>query len=327
MEFNFTSSIPKIRTIIDTVTTAIMQGQLSAGQSIPSINELSSAHGISRDTVFKAYGKLKKSGLIDSMPTKGYFVKGAVNRILMLLDTYSPFKQDLYNRFVGNLPENFKVDLVFHQYNRHFFDMVIRDSIGMYSMYLVMSLSNDEFSDTLKSIPQGKLLLLDFGNFEKSSYSYICQDFGQSFYNCLQTGVDKISKYKKFVFLFPEELCHPKSSIEPFRKFCDEQGLEAQIIRKNTEWRGIEKEAVYLAILHEDLVKIIKSADHAGLKITKDYGLIAYNEDSMLEIIKEGISSISIDFGRMGEMAAEFVSTQQRVQEYLPTVLNIRNSI
>ena len=72
---------------------------------------------------------------------------------------------------------------------------------------------------------------------------------------------------------------------------------------------------------------IIKAADSAGLSIGGDIGLIAYNNEAVLEVIKNGISSISIDFGLMGEKAANFITGKQSIQEYLPTELIVRNSI
>lgn len=304
-----------------------MQGDLKVGDNLKSINEASAHYNVSRDTVFKAYNELKRRGVIDSNPTKGYFVTGEVNHVLLLLDTYSSFKQNLYHRFAANLPENYKVDLIFHQYNEQLFETIVRESIGKYSMYVVMNFSNDHFSETLKSIPANKLLLLDFGNFEKSEYSYICQNFNESFYNCLNEGLDLLKKYSKLTFVFPEELCHPVSSIENFKKFCIDHQFEYEIQRKESDWKGVEAGTAYLCILSEDLVKIIKDADAAGLEIGTDIGLISYNDEAVLEVIKNGISSISVDFGLMGEKAALFVRTKHPVQEYLPTRLILRNSL
>jgi DNA-binding transcriptional regulator YhcF (GntR family) len=304
-----------------------MQGDLRVGDNLLSINEASSHYRVSRDTVFKAYKILKNRGVIDSNPMKGYYVKADVNHVLLLLDTYSSFKQNLYHRFVANLPDNYKVDLIFHQYNERLFDTIIRENIGNYSMYVVMNFSNDQFSDALKLIPPSKLLLLDFGNFEKSSYSYICQDFNESFYNCLNEGLDLFKKYKKISFVFPEEICHPISAIEYFKKFCISQNFEYEILRKESDKIGVEAGTAYLCILSEDLVKLIKEADLAGLIVGRDFGLIAYNNEPVLEVIKNGISSISIDFGLMGEMAANFVTGKKALQEYLPTELIVRNSL
>jgi len=327
MNIKFTHSTSKIKSLADGISLSIMQGNLNVGDNLMSINEASAHYKVSRDTVFKAYNELKRRELIDSNPTKGYFVIGEVNHVLLLLDTYSSFKQNLYHRFAANLPENYKVDLIFHQYNEQMFETIIRESIGKYSMYVVMNFSNEKFSDTLKSIPTNKLLLLDFGNFEKSNYSYICQDFNDSFYNCLNEGSVLLKKYKKLTFVFPEEVCHPVSAIEYFIKFCKSQNFEYEVIRKESEWKGVEAGTAYLCILSEDLVKIIKDADTAGLTVGSDIGLIAYNNEAILEVIKNGISSISIDFGLMGEKAASFVTSRHSIQEHLPTKLIVRNSI
>jgi DNA-binding LacI/PurR family transcriptional regulator len=112
-----------------------------------------------------------------------------------------------------------------------------------------------------------------------------------------------------------------------FVQFCNDKSLSYQVIRSNSEWQGVEENAVYLCISPDDLVKIIKDANSKKLKIGKEIGLIAYNDDPVLEVIKDGISSISIDFGLMGEKAANFVTTKKLIQEYLPTQLILRGSI
>jgi DNA-binding transcriptional regulator YhcF (GntR family) len=323
----FTHSTSKFKSLADGISLSIMQGELRTGDNLLSINEAKIYYKVSRDTVFKAYNELKRRRLIDSTPTKGYFVTGEVNHILLLLDTYSSFKQNLYQRFVADLPENYKVDLIFHQYNERLFETIVRESIGKYSMYVIMNFSNEQFSDTLKLIPSNKLLLLDFGNFEKSEYSYICQDFNESFYNCLNDGIESLKLYKKLIFIFPEEICHPVSAIEYFIKFCLTQNFEYEVLRKESDWKGVERGTAYICILLEDLVKIIKAADSVGYIVGSDIGLIAYNDESILEVIKNGISSISIDFGLMGEKAARFITGKQTIQEYLPTELIVRNSI
>jgi DNA-binding transcriptional regulator YhcF (GntR family) len=317
----------KIQTLTEAISKAIVQEELRVGDNLLSINEASNQYKVSRDTVFKSYSELKRRGLIDSNPMKGYFVKGEVNQVLLLLDTYSPFKQNLYNRFVENLPDNYKVDLIFHQYNEHLFETIIRENVGRYSMYVVMNFSDTRFSESLKVIPSSKLLLLDFGNFEKNGYSFICQNFNESFYNCLYSFKEKFKKYKSFVLVFPEEISHPISSIDWFIRFCNEESYNYNVIRRKADWQGVKKDSLYLCIQTEDMVRIIKEADAASLVLGSDLGLIAYNENPILEVIKNGITSISIDFGLLGEKAARFVRTKEPIQEYLPTELVMRTSI
>jgi len=327
MIVNFSHSSTKIKTLIDAINLSIMQGKLKVGDNLLSINEASAFYKVSRDTVFKAYTELKRIGVIDSTPQKGYFVKDEVNRVLILLDTYSPFKKDLYDRLADNLPSNYKVDLIFHQYNERLFETILSESIGKYSMYVVMNFSNEKLSDTLKTIPQSKLLLLDFGDFEKSGFSYICQDFNKAVYDCLKDGLQLISKYQKIVYMFPEDLRHPISSIDYVKQYCRDFGFQFDLIRRNSDWRGAEAGCLYLCITTDDMVKVVKDADLKGFKSGSEIGIIAYNNDPVLEIIKNGISSISIDFGLMGEKAAEFVKSKAVIQEYLPTKLIVRGSI
>jgi hypothetical protein len=250
---------------------------------------------------------------------KGYFVKGEINHVLLLLDTYSPFKQNLYNRFVQNLPKTWKVDLIFHQYNKKLFETIIRESVGRYNMFLVMNFSNTQFSESLKTIQEGKLLLLDFGNFEKQSYAYLCQDFDLALYNCLSEQKSIISKYKKIVLIFPDEVNHPKSSIDYVKKFCSDSLMNFELIEDVNLLNSIEAQALYFVISHTDLVKVIQLSKIQNLKPGCDIGIMVYNDEPLLEVIQDGIAAVSIDFGLLGEKAAAFVKTKVIVQEYLPT--------
>lgn len=44
-----------------------------------------------------------------------------------------------------------------------------------------MNFDNEKLSPHLYKIDSSKLLLLDFGKFDKKDYSYVCQDFDDSF--------------------------------------------------------------------------------------------------------------------------------------------------
>jgi len=190
-----------------------------------------------------------------------------------------------------------------------------------------MNFSNDKFSEELKRIPENKLLLLDFGDFDKLNYSYICQDFGKAFYQCLLDFESAIASYKKFVLVSPEHVSHPEITLKFFRQFCEDKGINHAVWRKKADWMPVEKHCLYLCILPEDMVKIIHQLDDQGFIPGKDAGLIAYNENFMLDVIKDGITSIGVDFGKMGELAAEFVRTAKPVKIYLPTKLIVRKSV
>lgn len=316
----------KVTQLADTLSQAISMKEFREGDSLPSINRLSAQYGVSRDTVFKAFLDLRERGLIDSTPGKGYYVTSQVTNILLLLDQYTPFKEALYNSFIRRLPINYKVDLLFHQYNERLFNTIIRESIGKYKKYVVMNFDNEKFSAALTKINPARLLLLDFGKFEKGKYFYICQDFDGAFYGALLSLKEKMQKYNRMIFLFSKGLKHPQSSKEYFTRFCQEQGFLCEV-QEDIENLTICKGVAYIAIKQQDVVKVVKQGRLEGLKCGKDFGLLAYNDIPSYEVIDEGITSLSIDWEMMGNEAANFVLNNVTVQKFLPTEVRLRKSL
>ena len=304
----FGQQASKVTQLADALSQAISRKEFLEGDSLPSINQLSAQYGVSRDTVFKAFLDLRERGLIDSTPGKGYYVTSQVTNVLLLLDQYTPFKEALYNSFVRHLPINYKVDLLFHQYNERLFNTILRESIGKYN------------------INPSRLLLLDFGKFEKEKYSYICQDFDESFYQALNQLKERLRNYHQLVFLFPKSLKHPQSSKVYFTRFCQEQGLLCEI-QEDIENLIVRKGVAYIAIKQQDVVKVVKQGRLEGLKCGKDFGLLAYNDIPSYEVIDEGITSLSIDWEMMGNEAANFVLSNVPVQKFLPTEVRLRKSL
>jgi len=326
LQFNRTFSTTKVKHLVDALSNAISQGKFKAGQTLPSVNRISQQYNLSRDTVFKAYRELKSHGIIDSTPAKSYHVANVMNRILLMLDVYSPFKDVLYNAFVNNLPKNYKVDLVFHFYNEHLFETVINDSLGRYNQYVIMNFGDEVLHPSLKKIDQGKLLLLDLGDFDKNDYPFICQDFGKSVYNSLSEHISLVQNYKNFVLCLPDESEHPKILVRYFKKFLRDHTLNGRVIKSINKTK-LAKDTAYMVILQKDLVEMVKRCRLENLTIGNDVGLIAYNDTPMYEIIENGITVISTDFARMGKNAANYVKTRQKVYEVIPAQLIVRGSL
>jgi len=326
MVIEFKHGGTKLQQMVDAFSIAIGQGQLKMGDSLPSINHLSKMNHVSRDTVFKVYLELKRRGLVDSTSTKGYHVNGAVNKVLMLLDVFSPFKDVLYNSFASNLPKNYSIDLLFHHYNLRMFESVINDSLGRYSMFVVMNFNNDRISDVLKKIDQGKLLILDWGKYKAGTYPYVCQDFDLGLYHSLTSGLPQIRKYRKMVMWLPDSSPHPRSSVKWFRRFCKDHEIDCHVAEHFSE-KDVESETAYLVVPQKELVEMIKFCHNKCLKLGHDVGLIGYNDMPIYEIIENGITVISTDFEQMGKQAAKFVSTRQKLKEIIPTRLIVRGTL
>ncbi len=316
----------KVKQLADLISSDISMGKYKMESALPSINQLSHEYKVSRDTVFKAFIDLKERGIIDSTPGKGYFVANRQKNILLLLDEYSPFKDRLYNSFVKRLSTKYKVDLWFHQYNEALFNTILRESIGKYNKYVVMNFDNEKFSPYLYKIDSSRLLLLDFGRFDKKEFSYICQDFGESFYQAMVQLSERLQRYHKIVLYFTKESKHPKDTCRYFEQYCTDYHLNYDIV-ENMDELDVHYSVVYIAIRQVDVVEIIKKSRNAGLVCGMDFGLIAYNDTPAYEVIDKGITVMSIDWNKMGTMTADFILTGKSVQIYLPTEVHLRGSL
>ena len=325
-DFKFNGKSTKVQQLAEYIQDAIAANELKVGEKIPSINHLSRQFSVSRDTVFKALSDLRVRGVVDAIHGKNYYVASHTRNILLLLDEYSPFKEVLHTMLVSRLLKSYKIDLWFHQYNEHLFQNIVNESIGRYNKYLVMNYDNEKFSDALAKIDKKKMLLLDFGKFDKDGYSYVCQDFDKGLYDALSSVKSELNKYKKLVFVLNKYHKHPQSSKTAFSNFCLDNHFEFGILDEILEKAVIQEDFFYLVIKQEDVVKIVKQGRTDGLKPGRNYGLLAYNENPFFEVIENGISSIGIDWHEMGKIAAGFVLDNQAVQTYLPTVIKKRDS-
>lgn len=326
MKVIFGQQTTKVKQLADLIGQDVSMGKYKAEDALPSINQLSTEYNVSRDTVFKAFIDLKERGIIDSTPGKGYYVVNRQKNILLLLDVYSPFKDTFYNSLVKRLSVRYKVDLWFHQYNESLFNAILRESFGRYNKYVVMNFDNEKFSPYLYKVDSSRLLLLDFGQFDKKDYSYICQDFGVSFYQALSQLNDRLQKYRKLFLLFSKEDKHPKETCEYFKKYCTDNNFDYHVI-ESMEEQEVHPGDVYIAIRQVDVVDIVKKGREARLTCGTDFGLIAYNETPAYEVIDKGITSMSIDWMKMGMMTADFIINGKSIQTYLPTEIRLRGSL
>ena len=320
------SAQTKIQQLLHAVNEAISNGVLHEGDFLPSVNQLSKSSGLSRDTIFKAYSLLKQRSIISSTPTKGYFVNSVSFKVMMLLDDFSAFKEQLYSSFRSNLPENYVVDLLFHHYNPDVFEQLIQNSLGRYSMYIVMNIRHHRMEEVVRKIDSNKLLILDMGSPDDPDISFLNQDFAAGSVACLQEGLAQIKRYSQLNLVFPKSTPHPPEFVDSFSAFCEDNAINYSIIPKLTD-RLVQSGQAFLVIKEDDLVYLVKSCKQQGLQLGKQLGLIAYNDSPLKELVGNGITVISVDFSEMGAKAARFVGSKEKVFETLLPKLILRGSL
>jgi len=84
---------------------------------------------------------------------------------------------------------------------------------------------------------------------------------------------------------------------------------------------------VYINLMEDDLVILIERLINMKLKLGKDVGVISYNETPLKKIILNGITTISTDFRRMGEMTAKLILENSKEHLEVPFHLTLRASL
>lgn len=299
---------------------------LREGDALPSVNDLMKESGLSRDTVFKSYSELKRRGIVESIPNRGYFVTRSQQKVFLFLDTFKAYKEVLYNSFKQNLPRNVMVDINFHHYNFDLFESIIRNSIGKFNTYIIMNFNHPDIPAIIREIDPDKLLLIDWQIHSGTNQPKVYQDFGEAVYRCLLSGWHLLQNYSELVCVYPEYTFHPIESVENISRFCDDHDLKFTIIY-NIEDLDIQIGKVYLVFEDIDLAAILEQANLKRFKLRKDFGILSYNDTPMKRFISDGISVISTDFKLMGQKAAEFAVSGTKLDFLVPTELIIRDSL
>ncbi len=156
--------------------------------------------------------------------------------------------------------------------------------------------------------------------------SSIYQDFGQALYDSLQTGLDLIRKYERFVYLYPTFTYHPKISVSYFEKFCTDYQISFKTLYDFKKF-DLQKGELYLLVSDRTLAKFLDQCHQKNFTLGQDVGVISYNETPMKKYVKEGIAVISTDFELMGKKISEFVNTGEKTNVVIPSKLTVRKSI
>ncbi|OBX27013.1 DNA-binding transcriptional regulator YhcF (GntR family) [Gelidibacter algens] len=320
------SDTPKYQQIVNAINDSISKDLISIGYTLPSVNSICKDCKLSRDTVFKAYSILKDAGVIEAVPNKGYYVASKTKKVLLVLDTLKAYKEVLYHSFTNNLPDTIITDVQFHHYNIDNFKTIINNNIGKYYKYVVMGFDNKTIPSILSKISDDKLLLIDWKINATKENNYVYQDFGPSFLNSLEQGLELFKKYKEIHFLYPSFTNHPIETVEYFKKFCKKNQFDFKMITNSKEF-NVERNVAYISVSDRMLGLFLEQCRDKEFEPGVDVGFLSYNETPMKKFIYKGITVVSTDFKELGTKAAEFIMEDKQIQYLVPTKLIIRDSL
>ncbi|MBK5277727.1 MAG: GntR family transcriptional regulator [Bacteroidia bacterium] len=328
------SATPKYVQLANSILKAMGEGRIQINDTLPSINELSFEFEISRDTVEKCYKYLKKTGILSSVPGKGYFINsiaiGNKLKVFLLFNKLSGHKKLIYDAFAEALGEQATID--FYIYNNDFslFKKLLANPKDDYSYYVIIphfTEGGENAHEIINTIPKEKLVLLDkLIPGVKGEFAAVYENFEKDIYGALENALKPLSKYNCMKIIFPEQTYFSEGILNGFKRFCHQYAFSCKVVH-DIETEPIEKGEVYINLMEKDLVILIEKILAAKLKVGKDVGVISYNEIPLKKIILNGITTISTDFQMMGQRAAELILSRSRDHVEIPFTLILRDSI
>ncbi|MEX2336181.1 MAG: GntR family transcriptional regulator [Fulvivirga sp.] len=310
IKVNPSLSIPIYRQIVDSVIQAIQKEKLKLGDSIPSVNTVAAQFSIARGSIFRAYDELRSSGIIDSIPGKGFFVlntgQSHKKNIFLLMSTFNPYREVFYNSFINELKGHATVDLYFHHHNIAVMDTLIQNHASHYNTFVVMPEVHKRTKEILKRFEGRSLYILDSGHEEFfNRYPGVTQPHEKDIYDFLATNVDRLKKYRRTILLFSDNMRNFRV-IKGFESYFEQVDLPSRVVKETNSYCP-EKGDLCIVMDDHDLVPLIFNARKHNWELGKNFGIVSYYETPLKSIISEGISTISPDFVQMGKKMATLI--------------------
>lgn len=321
--------LPIYKQIIFSIEKAIEEKSIKINDKLPSINKVCLEFSLSRDTVLLAYDELKKRGILYAIPGKGYYVKSIgitiKNKVFLLFDELNVFKEDLYNSFIKNMGTDVQVDIYFHHFNIKVFQKLIQENNGNYTKYVIMPTNLRKIAPILNTLPIQDVYILDQTNPELEKFPSISQNFVKDIYAALLEGKSRLDNYQKLILIFPG-FREPIGMKIGFEKFCIDHHFDYEIISEFNKLK-INIGEVFIIPNDRDLVQVIEQSEIDNLKIGQDFGIISYNETPLKKVVANGITTISTNFEKMGEILAQMILENKKDQLENKCQLILRNSL
>jgi DNA-binding transcriptional regulator YhcF (GntR family) len=308
-------AVPIYKQIIHCIIKGIDNGHLNQNDKLPSVNSIAEGFELARGSVFTAYNELRASGIIDSIPGKGYFITSTQTKqtqnIFLLFNTFSPYKETLYNSIVQNLPVGSRIDIYFHHHNKILFENLIREEASYYNHFIIMPEIYEHTLSVLSALDQRQVFLLDTGYKEyKKHYPGIFQNFDKDIFTILTKIKHLVEKYKRLFLVVPRSF-NEKDIISGFNRFGKTGVIETAVIY-DIDLITMRKGDAFIILDDNHLVQLMKCAKAASLVPGKDVGFLSYNETNLKSVVGDGVSTISSDYAAMGKSIAEMLLSNER---------------
>jgi hypothetical protein len=181
--------------------------------------------------------------------------------------------------------------------------------------------------EVINKLPKDKLILLDkMVKGIDGEYSAVYENFEHDLFHALEQALKPLSKYHTIKIAFPEHTYHSTEILKGFYSFCTQYAFNYKVIR-NIHDEPLQSGEVYITLMENDVVVLIERLLQTDFVIGKDIGIISYNETPLKKIILNGLTTVSTDFNKMGEIVAQMIINNQHEHIESPFYLTLRPSL
>ncbi|KPM50118.1 GntR family transcriptional regulator [Jiulongibacter sediminis] len=328
------SVTPKYQQLGNAILDGIRKGLIKKDDMMPSINEVSFEFDISRVTVEKGYNELRKMGILDSVPGKGYYIKSIdVSQhlsIFLLFNKLSQHKKIIYDTLTAELGDQAAIDFYVYNNDLGLFHKILNKRKNDYTHFVIIPHfieGEDKAPEIINSLPKDKLILVDkLLKNVSGEFGAVYENFDKNIFDALLEAKERLTKYKTLNLIFPENSYYPKEIIRGFENFCSDFAFDFKIIHTISE-EEIMPGNVYINLMEDDLIILIDKVLSTRLQVGKDVGIISYNETPLKRFILNGLSTMSTDFEAMGKSIAKLILEKPGEHIENPFKLTLRDSL
>ncbi len=334
IQIDHESVTPKYIQLANSILKAVEKGFVEKDYFLPSINDLSYEMDISRDTAEKAYKRLKRIGVIGSVPGKGFFIaktdfKQPI-RIFLIFNKLSAHKKIIYDSFVATIGDQASIDFYIYNNDIALFKKLLNSRKEDHTHFVIIPHfmeEEDKAPAIINSLHPASLILLDkkIAGIEHD-HAAVYENFEKDIFEALENALPKLEKYQTIKIIFPSYTYFPEEILKGFISFCQQYAFNYKVVHTIAQ-EPIKESEVYISLMEEDLVVLIEKILSCGLKPGKDVGIISYNETPLKKILLNGITTFSTNFSAMGEAAARLILNDEKKIIEIPFTLTLRDSL
>lgn len=334
INFDEYSITPKYLQLAHCIVKNIEIGKIKKDYILPSINDFSFEFNISRNTIEKTYRHLKQLGIVSSVPGKGYFISKTdfkqTIKVLLLFNKLSTHKKIIYDSFAATLNEQAAIDFYIYNNDFNLFKKILQNRKSGYTHYVIIPHfleGGEKANEIINELSEGKLILMDkLIDGMSIEYGAVYENFEKDIFEALKQMLPKLKKYKKIKIVFPSYSYFPKEILKGYEAFCIQYQYNYSTVN-NIENDTLNDGDVYIILMEDDLVTLLTKIKSTKLKVGKNIGIISYNETPLKQFILDGITTVSTDFVKMGELTAQRILNDDKQQVEVPFTLTLRNSL